>query len=99
MAQLGHLGTATEAAGVQEWEDIEAEGPGQHAGGVCSLQGEPSAHTQAHEPQLLHWTAQHKVLQHHPPLAVRPPVKLNIKKIKELRAHTEPNAQKRKTSA
>lgn len=71
-----HPGTAAEAAGVQEGEEVEAEGPGQQAGEVCGLQGEPSAHAEAQKHQLLGGTAQHKVLQHRPPLAVGPPVKL-----------------------
>lgn len=70
------LGTSAEAAGVQEREDVEAEGSGQQACEVCSLQGELSAHTEAQEPELLHRTAQHQVLKHSLPLAVRPPVKL-----------------------
>lgn len=68
--------TATEAARVQEGEEIEAEGSGQQAGKVCGLQGEPSANTEAQEPELVGGTAEHQVLQHRPPLAVRPPVKL-----------------------
>lgn len=68
--------TSTEAAWVQEGEDVQAEGSGQHAGEVCSLQGEPSVNAEAQEHQLLQGTAQHQVLQHRLPLTVRPPVKL-----------------------
>lgn len=74
--QCVYPGTSAEAAWVQEGEEVEAEDSGQQAGKVCGLQGEPSAHTEAQEHQLLRGTAQHKVLQHRPPLAVRPPVKL-----------------------
>lgn len=68
--------TPTEAAWVQEGEDVQAERSGQHAGEVCSLQGEPSVNAEAQEHQLLRGTAQHQVLQHRLPLTVRPPVKL-----------------------
>lgn len=74
--QLVYLCTSTEAAGVQEREEVEAEGSWQQAGEVSSLQGEHSAHTGAQEAELLHCTAQHKVLKHSRPLAIRPPVKL-----------------------
>lgn len=74
-----YLCTATEAARVQEGEEVEAEGSGQQAGEVCGLQREPSAHTEVQEQELLGGAAQHTVLQHHPPLPVRPPVKLTQK--------------------
>lgn len=65
-------GASAEAARVQEGEEVEAEGSGQVAGEVRGLQGE----TPAQEGQLLRAAAQHQVLQHRPPLAVGPPVKL-----------------------
>lgn len=71
-----YLGASTEAAWVQEGEEVEAEGSGQQAGEVCSLQGELSAHAEAEEPELVHRTVQNKVLQHLFSLSVRPPVKL-----------------------
>lgn len=74
--QCVYPGASTEAAWVQEGEEVEAEGSGQQAGEICGLQGEPPAHTEAQERQLLRRTAQHKVLQHRLPLAVGPPVKL-----------------------
>lgn len=74
-----YLGTSTEAAGVQEGEDVETERSGQQAGEVSGLQGEPPAHAEAQEHQLISGTFQHKVLQHRPPLTVRPPVKLTRK--------------------
>lgn len=74
--QFMYLCTSTEAAWVQEREDVEAEGSWQQAGKVCSLQGEQSAHTDAQETELLIGAAQHKVLKHSLPLTLRPPVKL-----------------------
>lgn len=68
--------TAAEAARVQEGEQVDAQRSGQYAGEVCGLQGEPSAYAVAQERELPRGTAEHQILQHHPPLGVRPPVEL-----------------------
>lgn len=71
-----HLSASAKAAWVQEGEDVEAEGSGQQAAEVCSLQGQPSAHADTQELELLHSTAQNRVLQHGLPLTVGPPEEL-----------------------
>lgn len=75
-AEPEHLSTSAETARVQEGEDVEAEDSGQQAAEVCSLQGQSSAHADTQEPELLHSTAENRVVQHGLPLTVGPPEEL-----------------------
>lgn len=68
--------TATEAAWVQEGEDVEADGSRQQAREVSGQQGELSTHAALDKAELLHGAALDEVAQHQPPLPVRPLGKL-----------------------